>query len=73
MCGVFFGVLGVGWGGRGLVFPIAGTMTWGYYKWFVISFLCTRVLHNNLVINLRLLPTTGLILTSYHLKHLSKH
>jgi len=47
MCGVFFGLLGV-WGrggerrGRDLV-PIVGTMTWGYYKWIIISFLCTRV------------------------------
>jgi len=30
-------------GGRDLVVPIVGTMTWGYYKWIIISFLCTRV------------------------------
>jgi len=24
-------------------FPIVGTMTWGYYKWIIISFLCTNV------------------------------
>ena len=36
--------VGVGWGGgRDLVVPIVGTMTWGYYKWIIISFLCTRV------------------------------
>ena len=40
MCGVW----GLGWevGGRDLV-SIAGTVTWGYYKWIIISFLCTHV------------------------------
>ena len=46
MWGVFFWVLGVGWGrGGGEIsfVSIVGTMTWGYYKWIIISFLCTRV------------------------------
>ena len=44
-----FGVLGVGWGlggggeGRSFVALIVDTMTRGYYKWIIISFLCTRV------------------------------
>jgi len=45
MWGVFC-VLDVGWGREGggdLVVPVVGTMTWGYYKWIVISFLFTRV------------------------------
>jgi len=46
MFGVFW-VLGVGWGGEGRgrdpVVSIVGTMTCGYYKWIIISFLCTRV------------------------------
>ena len=43
MCG------GVLWGiavwvrGPDLVVPVVGTMTWGYYKWIIISFLRTRV------------------------------
>jgi len=47
MWGVF--VLGIGgWvgggdGGRDLVVPTVGTMTWGYYEWIISSFLCTRV------------------------------
>ena len=45
MCEVCFGGIG-GWEGgeegRDLV-PIAGTVTWGCYKWIIISFLCTRV------------------------------
>jgi len=44
-CGLLW-VFGVAWGegrGRYLVVPIVGTMTWGYYKWIIISFLCTRV------------------------------
>jgi len=46
-CGVYFGGIG-GWvgegrgGGRDLV-PVVDTMTWGYYKLIIISFLCTRV------------------------------
>ena len=47
---MFFGVLwvGRGRGGEGerdLVVPIVGTMTWGYYKRVIISFLrtCTCV------------------------------
>jgi len=40
-------VLAVGWwrggGKRFLVVPTVGTMTGGYYKWVVISFLCIRV------------------------------
>jgi len=40
MCGVWG--LGGG-GGRDLVVPIAGLTTWGYYKWIIISFLCTHV------------------------------
>jgi len=44
MCGVFFGYWGLGEGrGRDLVVSIVGTMTWGYYKWIIISFPCTRV------------------------------
>jgi len=42
--GVFW-YWGLGWGrggGRDLV-PIVGTMTWDYYKWIIISFVCTRV------------------------------
>jgi len=35
--------VGVWVGGRDLVVPIAGFMIWGYYKWIIISFLCTRV------------------------------
>jgi len=39
-------VWGVGLGvgeERDLVVPIAGIMTWDYYKWIIISFLCTCV------------------------------
>jgi len=34
---------GEGGGGRDLVVPVADTMTWGCYKWIIISFLCTLV------------------------------
>ena len=43
--GIFW-VLGSGGGGEGgeiSVFSIVGTMTWGYYKWIISSFLCARV------------------------------
>jgi len=46
MWGAFLGIWGLGGGGEGgrdLVVPIVGTMTWGYYKWIIIIFLCTRV------------------------------
>jgi len=45
MCEVFFGYWGLGGGGGGEIsfVSIVGTMTWGYYKWIIISFLCTRV------------------------------
>jgi len=46
MCGVFFGYWGLGGGGEGgeiSFVSIVGTMTWGYYKWIIVSFLCTRV------------------------------
>jgi len=46
MCGVFLGIGGCGGKegvGRDLIFSIVGTMTWGYYKWIIISFLRTRV------------------------------
>ena len=41
--GCSFGVLEVGWGERDLVVSIVGTMTWGCYKWIIISCLCTYV------------------------------
>ena len=42
MCGVFFVGIG-GWEGeeRDLVVTIVGTLTWGCYKWIIISCLCT--------------------------------
>ena len=47
--GCFLGIGGWVWGGEGgrdLVVPIVSTMTWGYYKWIIISFLHTRVKEN---------------------------
>jgi len=41
--GCSFRVLGVGWGERDLIVSIVGTMTWGCYKWIIISCLCTYV------------------------------
>jgi hypothetical protein len=35
--GCSFRVLGVGWGERDLVVSIVGTVTWGCYKWIIIS------------------------------------
>jgi len=29
--------------GQDLVVSIVGTMSWGYYRWIIISFLCTCV------------------------------
>jgi len=47
MRGVFFGfwgLVGEGWGeGRDRTVSVVGTMTWDYYKWIIISVLCTRV------------------------------
>jgi len=46
MCGVFFVYYvlgGRGEGARSCFVSIVGTMTWGYYKWIIISFLCTCV------------------------------
>jgi len=45
MCGVFFGYWGLGGGGGGEILFVSkvGTMTRGFYKWIIISFLCTRV------------------------------
>jgi len=46
MCGVFLGIRrlgGEGEGGEISFVSIVGTMTWGYYKGIIISFLCTRI------------------------------
>ena len=42
---MFLTVLGVGDGlvERDLVVSIVGIMTWGYYTWIILSFLCTHV------------------------------
>ena len=43
---MFFGYWSLGGGGEGdeiSFVSIVGTMTWDYYKWIIISFLCTRV------------------------------
>jgi len=36
--------LGVGWGERDLIVSLVGTMTYSYYKWINISFLCTYLM-----------------------------
>ena len=44
--GCFWGYWGLGGGGEGerdLVVSIVRTMTWGCYKWIIISCLCTHV------------------------------
>ena len=44
--GVFLGYWRLGGGGKGSEISFVstvGTMTWGYYKWIIVSFLCTRV------------------------------
>ena len=41
--GCCFRVLGVGWGKRDLIVSIVGTVTWGCYKWIIISCLCACV------------------------------
>jgi len=41
--GVFESIGGWGWWERDLILSIVGIMTWGYYKWIIISFLCTHV------------------------------
>ena len=43
--GCFSGIGGWVGGGEGEIsfVSIVGTMTWDYYKWIIISFLCTRV------------------------------
>ena len=41
--GCTFRVLGLGWGERDLVVSIVGTVTWGCYKWIIITCLCTYV------------------------------
>jgi len=46
MCRVFLSIgvwAGEGRGGKISFVPTVGIMTWGYYKWIIISFLCTRV------------------------------
>ena len=40
---VFGGWVGEGEGGEISFVSIVGTMTWGYYKGIIISFLCTRI------------------------------
>ena len=43
-CFLVYWRLGEGRGGGDISFvSIAGNMAWGYYKWIIISFLCTRV------------------------------
>ena len=41
--GVFWYWVGEGRGCEISFVSIVGSMTWGYYKWIIISFLCTRV------------------------------
>ena len=41
--GVLFGYWELGGGERDLVVSVVGTMTWGCYKWIIISCLCTYV------------------------------